>query len=203
MEKTVKLAEGFHFDGRIYVPKGIIITVNDVVINPKARSGKSFIISDAPYKYHYLIGEKLDIKFIERGNSIVKEFENSEYIKKSSLKLWDVFINNNGHLSIVYAITKNSFYIYNYNGSNYSINKDNTSLTNYKRSNVSPEEFFADYPSHIRKEYKKEPEYQAIKSRYLAGGILFDFSNFDDSNINTDTDSIITIYKPSKLLLLL
>jgi hypothetical protein len=124
-------------------------------------------------------------------------------MKKSQLKLWDVFINNNGHLSIVYAITKNSLHIYNYNGSNYSINKDDTPLTNYKKSNITPDNFFIHYPMSIRNGYKKEPEYQAIKSRYLAGGISFDFSTFEDSNINQDTDSVITLYKPNKNLLLI
>lgn len=109
-------------------------------------------------------------------------------MKKSELKLWDVFVNNNGHLSIVYAITKNNLYIYNYNGSNYSINKDDTPLTNYKKSNITADDFFINYPMSIRNEWKKEPEYQAIKSRYLSVGISFDFSTFDDSKAETNSN---------------
>lgn len=187
------------------VPEGTKMIVNALVKTPNSGRKLSFVV-ERINGHPGMTGKYVDIGVTRNGYSIAKEFEKeySEPIKKSDLKIWDVFINNNDHLSIVYAITKNNFHIYNYNGSSYPVNRLDTSSTNYKKSDITPDEFFENYPKGIRQEWKKDAEFKAIKNRYLASDIIqIDFSTFEDSNISEETDNIITIYQPYNLLLLL
>ena len=84
-------------------------------------------------------------------------------IKKKDLKLFKPFINNNGYLSIVYKMTKNSLLIMNYNGSVYSLTQENKSELNYKDIDISTEEFFSKFPKSNLHYSHRDAFNQAIK----------------------------------------
>lgn len=66
-------------------------------------------------------------------------------MKKEDLKLYTVFINTNGYLSIVYNITKTKYHIMNYNGTFYSLTIDENEVK-YEKSEKTPREFFNEFP---------------------------------------------------------
>ena len=65
-------------------------------------------------------------------------------MKAIELKLYQTFLNQNGHLSIVYSIDDTHVHVINYNGSIYSISKG--SGTQYSSSTIEAEWFFIYYP---------------------------------------------------------
>ena len=68
-------------------------------------------------------------------------------MKAYELRLWQVFYNNNGHLSMVYNIKGNDLYIINYNGSIYTVNwRNEDSRTEYKESSMTAYIFLQNYP---------------------------------------------------------
>jgi hypothetical protein len=70
-------------------------------------------------------------------------------INKNNLKVYDIFLNNCGYLSMIYAISKNKLHIINYNGNIYTINKnDKNDMTEYVRTNpaITPLLFINSYP---------------------------------------------------------
>lgn len=67
-------------------------------------------------------------------------------MKKSDIKLWTPFINQNGHLSICYKITDYQISIINYNGTIYKLQKNTDNNLSYKLSSVTIADFFHNFP---------------------------------------------------------
>lgn len=97
-----------------------------------------------PYPPH---NQQLNSNIMSEKESELPEITKGRMINKSNLKLYDIFLNNSGYLSMVYAISQNKLHIINYNGSIYTVNK-NDGMTKYARTNsaITPTLFIYSYP---------------------------------------------------------
>lgn len=96
-------------------------------------------------------------------NGVLIILMNLYNMKKKDLKLFKPFINNNGYLSIVYKVTKNSLLIMNYNGSVYSLTQEDKNELNYRDIDISAEEFFSKFPKSNLHYSHRDALNQAIK----------------------------------------
>lgn len=85
-------------------------------------------------------------------------------MKKSDIKLFTPFVNQNGYLSICYKITKEKMYLFNYNGSFYTLSINDSSV-NYKESTINIKDFFINFPKD-KLNYESKVVYNAVFSHY-------------------------------------
>ena len=87
-------------------------------------------------------------------------------MKKENLTPYRLFYNQNGHLSIVYNITPSKYYIFNYNGSVYSLSRSSNTTVNYTEApDMSVEEFFINF-TREKLEYENKIIFNAIVENY-------------------------------------
>ena len=79
------------------------------------------------------------------------------------LKLYQTFLNQNGHLSIVHRIDDTHIHVINYNGSVYPIKKDD--YTQYGNSTIEAEWFFENYPEQ-RINFDQREIFYRIKEKF-------------------------------------
>jgi hypothetical protein len=85
--------------------------------------------------------------------------------KKFPLKLYQPFLNQNEHLSIVYKIEGDKFYVLNHNGSIYTVYDGGN--PNYKESIKTNEEFFNQFPL-FRLRVEDKDKYLKIQSDFFS-----------------------------------
>lgn len=98
-------------------------------------------------------------------------------MKKSEIKLFKPFLNQNGYLSICYRITNNRIHIINWNGSSYNLVLNDNNV-NYQSSMISIEEFFEYFPTNklfqdelvkykgIKEEFNRYKEYHSQQKEF-------------------------------------
>jgi hypothetical protein len=79
------------------------------------------------------------------------------------LELYQTFLNQNGHLSIVHKIEETYLHVMNYNGSLYQIRKDGN--TQYGISTIDAQWFFENYPED-RINFDQKQYFCSIKEKF-------------------------------------
>jgi|VirMetMinimDraft_7_1064189.scaffolds.fasta_scaffold01398_22 hypothetical protein len=82
-------------------------------------------------------------------------------------KLWNIFENTNGYLSLVYSDGGTHWYIINYNGTMYRLSKESTQEYNFVRDHPTDvNRFFCEFPMNKLNDYQGKIVFWQIHDRH-------------------------------------
>ena len=88
-------------------------------------------------------------------------------MRPMDFKKWQIFLNTNGYLSIVYDIKGDKIYVLNYNGSVYTISRNSEYSYNVYDPAVEGD-FFENFPSYVfYGDQQRIDRFNTIRARFI------------------------------------